>query len=123
MFALEWFSGFAFWSIYLLCGAVFCIIFTKFKAKDTYAYITGQLERRPNGNDYKSVTYSTKDVQMDEVTVIIIIMFLLWPFPFIITTAWLSIVVFFKGSAKLSVLFLRAVAKVMPEVSINKTDK
>lgn len=121
MFVFDWILGLGFWVLYIVLGAVFTTIFTKFKAKETYKFLTGNVEKTDKGEYQIKGKYTYLD--MFNVYSIIILSFIFWPFLLIVLIMAGIIVLFGKSLIKMIVFLVQNIAKKLPEISIKKNNK
>lgn len=119
MFAFSWLAGFSFWVGYVLFGAVTCVLYTRFYAKNTYSFINGDLVKSGN-------SWYTKDgsfVDISAVYAVLGLSFTIWPIFLLVCMVKLIVKLFFKSVGLAILGLLRTVIKGIPEISITKQDK
>jgi len=107
MFAFNWLFGFGFWAAYIICGAVFCVIVTKFIAPDTHEFISGKIK-------------DDGQLEMFDIYIVILSNFIFWPLMLLVLSISGLVILCSKNAMKLILLFIKWVAKKLPEISINK---
>ena len=118
MFAFNWLFGLGFWAAYIICGAVFCVIATKFIAPDTHEFISGRIKKDRHDNWRKNK--DNERLEIFEIHIVILLNFIFWPFVLLVMSLTCLVILFSKNAMKLILLFIRGIAKKLPEISINK---
>lgn len=117
MFALDWLTGLGFWSAYITIGGLFCVIFTKHCAPNSYAFIMGTLDKKIKGGRCYRAVDLVNLVDPVNMSLVVLFNFLLWPLPFTVIFLWGMLVLLTIGPYKLVFIFLRCLANNIPDIN------
>ena len=118
MFAFTWLFGLGFWIIYVLCGLVFTLVYTKIFTPKIHNFIKGDLKKK-DGVWYNG-EQRTFDFDMSDMYLVVAVSFLFWPAILFALCVVGLLLLIWKSVFKLLFYALKNIAVKIPDISIKK---